>query len=115
MLIILFEYAVCLLAIYGLFAIIRGLAGKLRCRAAGKRPAVRLILLVKDAEEQIEYIIRNTACKGLNAAVLSDRKIAVIDMGSADNTRALLEKLEEDFQNIDVYKFEDRLKAFEGI
>jgi hypothetical protein len=95
---------VCILAVYGLFALILGVSDMICCRMAGPRPKVRAVLLVKDAEDQIEYIVRYAVKKEYAARVLSDKSLAIVDMDSEDNTFALLQKLQENFPGIEVHK-----------
>ncbi len=110
----LLECFVCLLAAYGLLVLVLEMAGLIRSRISGLRPKVRVVLLVKDAEEHIEHIIRNAAKKDFAARVLSDRNMTVVDMNSSDHTYQLLEKLQKDFSNIEVLTFEDRTLIFDG-
>ena len=109
------EYIVCLLAIYGLFSLVRGAIGAVHCKVTGKRPVVRAILLVRNAEEHIEYIIRNIVNKEYKSKVLSDKNIIIVDMNSEDLTYVMLEKLQNDFQNINILTYEERLKIFDDI
>lgn len=109
-----FECIVWLMAAYGLFTLFFGAFNLMRCRIPGHHPKVGVVLLVKDAEEQIEYIARNAAKRDFAAKVLSDNKIAVIDMNSTDGTVQILEKLQKNFMNIEVLKFEDRQNIFEA-
>lgn len=113
MLYILLEYVVYLLAVYGLLVLVIGSAELVRCRISGCRPKVRIVLLVKDVEENIEYIIRNAVKKDFASKVLSDKNIAIVDMNSADHTYELLEKLQKDFLNIEVLKFEEKTIIFD--
>ncbi len=95
---------ICILAVYGFFSIIMNISEILRCRLTGPRPKVRAVLLVKDAEEQIEYIVRYAVNKEYAARVLSDGKLVIVDMDSADNTYLLLQKLQQHFPCIEVIR-----------
>ncbi|NMA33619.1 MAG: hypothetical protein GX940_03575 [Clostridiaceae bacterium] len=106
----LYDAIVCLtyiLAIYGLFILLSGIAGSMRCRVKGRRPEVRVILLVRDSEEHIEYIVRNAAKNEIAAKLLSDAKIAVVDAGSSDSTYSLLERLQKTYPGIEVLKISE--------
>lgn len=109
----LFECFVWLLAAYGLFTLLLGAVGLIRCRISGHHPNVRIVLLVRDAEEHIEYIIRNAAKKDFASRVLSDRNMVIVDMNSTDHTYQLLERLQKDFSNIDTLTFEERDLIFD--
>ncbi len=141
MIYILFKLVGCLLAIYGLFILGRTVAVHFFGRSPGKPPrlvvdgincspmrpglvvdcvnylpmrsGVRMILLVRDAEEQIEYIVRTAVKNDFASRVMSDNSLVIIDMDSSDNTFLLLEKLQKDFSNVEVLKFEDREHIFE--
>jgi hypothetical protein len=102
-----YDAVVCLtyiLAIYGLFMLLAGIAGSMRCRVKGRRPKVRVVLLVRDAEEHIEYIVRNAVKSELAARLLSDAKIAVVDADLSDSTFRLLEKLQKTYPGIEILK-----------
>lgn len=108
----LFEYAVWLLAAYGLLTLLLDAAGLIHCRISGNRPSVRVVLLVRDTEEHIEYIIRNVVKKDFTSRVLSDKKMVIVDMNSTDHTYQLLEKLQKDFSNIEALTFDERELIF---
>ena len=124
---ILFELVVSLLAIYGLIMLGFTAAGHIRRRNPGKvpglfsdcinspsvHPCVRMVLLVRDAEEQIEHIVRTAVKNDFTSCVLSDNSLVIIDMNSSDNTFLLLEKLQKDFSNIEAVRFEDRELVFD--
>jgi hypothetical protein len=93
---------ICILAVYGLFSLMLGISETIRCRLSGPRPRVRVVLLVKDAEEHIEYIVKYAVSKEYAARVLSDNKLMIVDMGSEDNTYQLLQKLQNNFPCIEV-------------
>jgi hypothetical protein len=93
--------------VYGLLSLLLGISESICCRMAGPNPMVRAILLVQDAEEQIEYIVRYAVKKEYAAKILSDKKLIIVDMNSSDNTYILLEKLQKNFPSIQVLKISD--------
>ena len=109
----LLECIIYLLATYGLLILVLGAADMIRCRMKGRRPNTRVVLLVKDSEEHIEYIVRNAVKKDFASKALSDKKIIIVDMNSTDNTTLLLKKLEEDFSSIKILPFEERSRIFD--
>ena len=113
MLISLLEYLIYLLATYGFVVLILGAVELIGCRAPAHRPDIRVVLLVKDAEEHIEYIIRNAVKRDFVTKVFSDKNMVVIDMNSGDHTYQLLEKLQNDFSNIEALTFEERELIFD--
>jgi hypothetical protein len=109
----LIEITVGLLALYGLVMLVFAVTGRLRLKDLQKHPGVRVVLLVKNTEEQIEYIIRNAVKNDFASIVLSDDRILVVDMNSTDNTYRLLEKLRRDYSNIEILGFNERECVFE--
>ena len=107
---------ICILAVYGVIALILGISESICCRMPGPRPKVRAVLLVQDAQEQIEYIVRYAVKKEYAPRIMSDKKLIIVDMNSEDNTYALLEKLQKNFPSIEVLKRSDAdniLKEFD--
>jgi len=106
-----------ILAVYGLIILVFGAAQHIRCRIKGNRPLVRVVIFVRNAEEQIEYIVRTAVKKEYAALALSDRKLAVVDMDSTDNTFLLLERLQRSFPSIEIMKADnvgELLSEFRG-
>ena len=114
---IILEAAVCMLAIYGLIMLVLAAVEKKSGSGRGprKHPGVRVVLLVKDAEEQIEYIIRKAVKSDVTSGLLSENSLVVIDMNSSDSTFLLLEKLQKDFSCVEILPFEDRALVFEEL
>lgn len=106
------ECTVYLLAAYGLLVLILGAIDMLQCRIAGKRPKVRVVLLVQDAEEQIEYIIRYALKKNYASRVFSDKKMIIIDMNSSDRTHELLERLQRSYSGIEALSEKEKEQIF---
>jgi cell division protein FtsX len=105
---------VCILAAYGLLALVSGIAESVRCRISGIRPEVRVVVLVQNAEEQIEYIVRNAVKKDIQSKMLSDKKVTFVDMDSKDKTSELLDKLQKNFSSIEVLSYPDRAHIYDG-
>ncbi len=104
------------LAVYGLTVLILGIFEFISCTIAGRHPKVRAVLLVQDAEEHIEYIVRYAVKREFASKLLSDKKLVIVDMNSTDSTYALLERLEKNFPSIRVMKIchmDSILKDFE--
>lgn len=110
---LLLEFIVCLLAVYGLIMLVFAAAVRIRAKEPGKHPGVRMVLLVRNAEEQIEYIVRNAVKDDLASRVMSENRLVVVDMDSTDSTYLLLEKLQKDFSNVEILKLQDRAMIFE--
>lgn len=102
-----------LLATYGLVVLSLGAADLVRCRVRGRRPNVSVVLLVQDAEDYIEYIVRNAVKKDFASKAVSDKKVIFVDMNSTDNTSQLLKKLKNDFPSIEILTLNERLRIFD--
>lgn len=105
-----------ILAVYGLMMLIFSIAGSIRCRVRGRRPKIRVILLVRDSEEYIEYIVRSAVKREITSKLLFDEKLAVVDADSSDNTYKLLEKLQKTYPGIEIFKLSeiDKIMADPG-
>lgn len=108
----LIECILYLLAAYGLIVLISSAARLIQCRVRGCRPDVRAAILVKNAEENIEYIIRSAVTNEFASSVFSDKRLIVVDMGSTDNTLELLEELQKEYCSIEVLKCNEREQIF---
>lgn len=99
-------------AIYGLISLLFGLAELIRHKSIGMLPDVKVVLLVRNAEEHIEYIIRYAVRNDITSKLYSDKKLTVVDMASEDDTPLILEKLQKDHSNIEVLSHDDRELVF---
>lgn len=63
-----------------------------------------LIILVKNEEKNIEWTIRKILIKIKMENIKNIEKIIIIDLGSNDNTKEILEKIEKDYA---IIKFVD--------
>ena len=105
-------YIACLLAVFGAFSLVSCLFDAIRSRSTAALPGVKVIVAVRDAEEQIEYIVRNAVKADLAARLMSGGNITFIDMDSRDETYIMLQKLQKDYGNIDLLKAEELDRAF---
>jgi hypothetical protein len=106
------EFIACLLAAYGLLSLALGAADAIRVRIAGKRPNVRVVLFVQDADEQIEYIVRNAIRKKFAPGSFSDKGLIIVDMNSTDNTLKILRELADMFPGVEILEYKDKDKIF---
>lgn len=113
MLKIIFEFLTYILAAYGAYCLLIYLVNRSRggARVSGK---VKLALLVRDAEDSMEGVIRKI---GLDSAVngtVPCQGIAVVDMGSSDRTLEVLKRLKNEYAFLEVLEYGDRHKIFES-
>lgn len=106
------ECIIYLLAAYGILVLLLGAIDLIRCKMVGNRPKVRIVLLVQNAQEQIEFIVRNVVMKDYASKVLSDKKVVFVDMDSLDETVALLKKLQQCYPSIEVVQYKDKENIF---
>jgi hypothetical protein len=106
------KYLACLLAVYGAFTLISCVIGAIRSRSSAGLSKVRVVVVVKDVEEQIENIVRNAVKGDLATRLMSGGSLTFVDMDSHDGTLLLLQKLKRDYANIDVLEMEKRNMAF---
>jgi hypothetical protein len=75
-------------------------------------PDVKVVLLVRNAQEHIEYIVRYAVRKDIASKLFSNRKLTIVDMASDDDTPLILEKLQRDHSNVEVLSHDDRELVF---
>lgn len=93
-----FEFLLYLFATYG-FAIFvieffRNIVGR------GNGKGIKFCLLVRNCQDNIEGAVRTVMNSGLPQKYTEDKGITVIDLGSVDETRKILERLERDIDNL---------------
>ncbi|HEX3027940.1 MAG TPA: hypothetical protein VHT34_01225 [Clostridia bacterium] len=101
-----------LLAIYGAFALISSITYSIRLRTTNSNTDVKLVLMVRNQENTIEGAVRDIFSKHIVEDITPGEKLAIIDMGSTDQTPDMLEKLEDDYC-IQVYKEREKDRIFE--
>lgn len=106
------ECIIYLLAAYGMLVLLLGAIDLIRCKMAGNRPKVRIVLLVQNVQEQIEFIVRNVVIKDYASKALSDNKVVFVDMDSSDETVELLKKLQQCYPSIEVMPYKDKEEIF---
>ncbi len=107
------ELILWILAVYGMFSLISSVVGLIRLKSHIKCQSIKLVLLVKDAEDCIEYVVRNLAGKDFLTGVLPNKNISIVDINSTDNTYLITKKLKRYFQNIEVLRFNERENIFD--
>lgn len=106
------KFLACLLAVYGAFTLISCMIGAVRSRSLSGTSKVRIILVVRDVEEQIENIVRNAFKFELTTSLLSDGNVTFVDMDSKDGTLLLLNKLKKDYENMDILEIKEKDRIF---
>lgn len=106
------KFLACLLAVYGAYTLISCMIGAVMSRGASETSKVRVVVVVRDVEEQIENIVRNALKAELATRLMSGGNLTFVDMASQDGTLLLLNKLKRDYENIEILEIEERDKAF---
>jgi uncharacterized surface protein with fasciclin (FAS1) repeats len=106
------KFLACLLAVYGAFALITCITGAVRSRSTICFSKVKVVIAVRDVEEQIENIVRNAVKADLASRLMSDGNLTFVDMDSQDGTLLLLHKLKKDYENIDILAMSDKYTVF---
>lgn len=100
------------LAIYGLIEIIKVCIYTFTYKTI-QTHEVCFIIAVKNGEQKIEGILRTILFRMLYGKEEYVRDIIVADLGSTDETKNLLDKLQNDYNNIEVMDWEDCKKKVE--
>lgn len=79
------------LAAYGVFTLLQALWRWLAERRALGRPALSVVVVVRDQERAVEGLLGELLAAPDGARLVSD--IVVVDLGSRDNTPAILQRL----------------------
>jgi len=107
------ELILWILAVYGLFSLISGALGLIRLKSRLKCGYIKPVLLVRNAEDCIEYVVRNLAAKDFLGGLLPGQKISIVDMNSEDNTYLIAKKLEIDYPHLEALNFDEREYIFD--
>ena len=106
---------ICLFAVYGALTILLGIAEDIKTRPIGKKDNIRVVLLVKNAGDYVEEVVRSAFRQDFTGKALSACNLAVVDLGSTDDTVKILEKLCLEYQYVDVYTYDEKDKVFCGL
>lgn len=112
-----YTLSVCLLAfgIYGLFCVLHDIWEWLRQFYKGEVPEITVLVIVKNRELDIEYIIRYIAEKITGCADSEKYDIVVADRGSDDLTLPILEHLADEFEFLTNVRIADSMQSLSGL
>ena len=111
---VLFYALIYLLTVYGALSLIFCVFNSIRYRVKGEDRGIKLVLLVKNQGRVIEGIVRNIFMGDFLRKIMSGGKLTVLDMGSEDETLEILERLKNDYGNLDILKESDKWKIFDS-
>lgn len=111
-----YTVSVCLLAlgIYGFICVIHDTWEWLQQFYSRKVPEITILLVVKNREQDIEYIIRYLAEKIAACSESEKYDIVVADRSSSDLTMPILERLAEEVEFLTVFDMPDSIQSIAG-
>ncbi|MBE7020573.1 MAG: glycosyltransferase [Ruminococcaceae bacterium] len=107
----LFGALVCFFSVYGFVMLFINIRSYIDDKSILKDKTVYTVIAVKNEENSIERVVDSLLMKLLkddNGAYRN--RLAVIDLGSEDNTLGILKKMEEDRQPLFVYDMDDFMR-----
>lgn len=113
MLKLLFEFCTYTLAGYGAFCLLVSFLKHIQYKTSLKGHKISLVLLVKNAEEIIEGIVRSIFIEGIIGRLIPAENFFVIDMGSSDKTGEILCRLEKEYAAMEVVDEDGKDKIFQ--
>lgn len=102
------------LALYGLIEIIKTIYYVCTCTKL-ESDGIYFIVAVKNQEEQIEGFMRSILFRILYGKEECIKNIIVSDLGSTDNTKQILQKLQYDYKFINIMEWKDAKDLIENI
>ncbi|MDQ2085111.1 hypothetical protein RBH29_01500 [Herbivorax sp. ANBcel31] len=107
-----FEIVMFILATYGFVTLIHDLAVTIKNKSKYKNSMIKLVLIVKNQGDAIEGVLRNVLPRNFIRKLMPEGRLIVLDMGSKDDTLEILEKLEKDYECLEVLKKSEKDTIF---
>ena len=101
-------------AIYGFIDIIKTIWNR-KIHKRIETNGIYVIIAVKNQEQQIEMFLRSAIFRILYGKEEYLRNIIVTDLNSTDNTKELLEKFSEDYDEIKIIEWESLKKKLDNL
>lgn len=102
------------LAFYGLFEIIKNII-YICTYTKLKTDGIYFIIAVKNQENCIECFLRNLMFKIIYGKEEMIKNIIVLDLNSTDNTKQIIEKMQEEYEQITILNLKDCKELMENI
>ncbi len=102
------------LAFYGLFEIIKSII-YISVHTNFKSDGIYMIIGVKNQEKNIEGILRSILFKVLYGKEEEIKDIVVTDLNSTDNTKKIIEKLEEEYDCMKVVNWRECKEIIDAV
>lgn len=101
------------LALYGLFEIVKNIIYICTYTNLNSK-GIYLMVAVKNQEETIECFLRNLLFRIIYGKE-EVKNILVVDLNSKDNTKQIVEKLEKEYEQINLVNWKDCKELMENI
>jgi hypothetical protein len=109
------RFMICLFAVYGLVTfIISFYEGWFRGKG-GRYPRIKLVLLVRDVENDLEFAVRSALKSNFIRRFISGGGMTIVDVGSTDGTQGITKQLAKCNDRIECVDFNSREEIFKGI
>lgn len=105
-------FLIAFLSVYGAFAVFKSISISIWNRYKEGIKDIKLVLLVKNQECLVEYLVRGYFSTGFMGEVICDNDIVVLDMGSTDSTLMILKKLKSIYRNVTIMTLDERESVF---
>lgn len=102
------------LAFYGLFEIIKNIINIFTCTKL-HTDGIYFIVAAKNQENNIEAFIRNLMFKIIYGKEETIKNILVVDLDSKDKTKEIIEKLENEYEQIHTMNLKECKELIENI
>lgn len=102
------------LALYGLFEIIKTIIN-IYTYTNLKSDGIYVIVAVKNQENKIEGFLRNFLFRIIYGKEENIKNIIAVDLNSTDETKQILEKLSNEYENIKVANWKECKDLFDNI
>lgn len=102
------------LAFYGLFEIIKNIINIFSCTKL-KTDGIYFIIAVKNQENCIENFIRNLMFKVIYGKEEKIKNVIFLDLNSTDNTKEIIERLQNEYEQIKILNLKDCKELLENI
>lgn len=102
------------LALYGLFEIVKNIINIFTCTRL-RTEGIYFIIATKNQENNIEGFLRNLMFKIIYGKEDIIKNIIVVDLNSTDNTRKIVEKLQEEYEQIKLLNWKECRELLENL
>ena len=109
----LFLVILCLFATYGFATLSREIVYSIWDRGAEKNSCFKVVLVVKDCEQEVEWVVQRMLNYRLPNGSESMCRLTVVDLGSIDETEKILERLKCKYPELEILQENEKEKIFQ--